>query len=149
MPDPVTHMNTTTSEAAPQRSAGFTLVELMVVVTIVAILGAIAYPGYRSHVVKTQRSAAKACVAQYAQFMERYYTTRLTYVDAAPVLGCASEGNMALNYAFSVTGVAATAYTAQAVPTTAFAARDTQCGTLTLNQMGVRGVSSGSVADCW
>jgi type IV pilus assembly protein PilE len=142
-------MKSNPPESTPQHVAGFTLVELMVVVTIVAILAAIAFPAYRSHVVKTQRSAAKACLSQYAQFMERHYTTQLTYVDAAPVLGCASEGNMPLHYAFSVTGLSATAYTAQAAPTAAFAARDTQCGTLTLNQLGVRGVSPGSVADCW
>jgi type IV pilus assembly protein PilE len=125
----------------------------MVVVLIVSILAAIAYPGYRSHVVKTQRAAAKGCLLQYAALMERYYTTQLTYVDAddLDVPGCAGEGNMPLNYTFSLVpaDLTASTYTARAVPTTAFAARDTQCGTLTLDQAGVRGVSSGTLADCW
>ena len=129
--------------------AGFTLVELMVVVLIVAVLAAIAYPGYRSHVVKTQRGAAKACLAQYAAFMERRYTTELTYTGAVPDLDCAVEGNMEQNYAFTVPNPTATTYTATATPTTAFAARDTQCGTLTLTQAGVRNVSTGNTEDCW
>jgi type IV pilus assembly protein PilE len=144
-------MNSNIPGVLARRAAGVTLVELMVVLLIVAMLAAIAYPGYRSHVVKTQRAAAKGCLLQYAALMERYYTTQLTYIDAddLAVPGCASEGNMPLNYTFSLAGLSATAYTARAVPTTAFAARDTQCGTLTLNQAGVRGVSSGTLTDCW
>lgn len=144
-------MNTRMFRLSSRRAAGFTLVELMVVVLIVSILAAIAYPGYRSHVVKTQRTAARACLAQYAQLIERYYTTQLTYVDADDLdpPGCANEGNMPLNYTFSVASLSATGYSARAVPTEAFAERDTQCGTLTLDQAGVKGVSSGTVANCW
>ncbi len=130
-------------------SSGFTLVELMVVVLVISILAAIAIPGYRSQVVSTHRGTAKACLAQYAQFMERYYTTQLTFVGADPDLGCAAEDSMPQNYTFDVVGATATAYTVRAVPTEAFAARDRQCGTLTLDEAGVRGVSEGSVDVCW
>jgi type IV pilus assembly protein PilE len=129
-----------------------TLVELMVVVLIISVLAAIAVPGYRSHVVKTQRGAAKACLAQYVQLLERYYTTRLTYVGAGALdaPGCADEGDMPANYTFTLVGApTALGFTAQAVPSDTFAARDTQCGTLTLNQAGERGVSSGTLANCW
>jgi type IV pilus assembly protein PilE len=134
------------------RSRGFTLVELMITVGIVAILAAIAYPAYQQQVVKTHRSAAKACLAQYAQFMERYYTTTLTYVGAAPVLGCASEGQIANHYGFSVEDVGANAYRVVATPTTSFAARDTRCGTLSIDNAGQRSAGTGSVDDvryCW
>jgi len=138
-------------ERAGSRQAGFTLVELMVTVLVVALLTAIAVPGYRNQVVKTQRSAAKACLAQYAQFMERYYTTQLTYVGADPDLGCAVEDNMNLHYSFGLVAGSATAtgYRLAATPTTRFAERDKQCGTLTLDQAGTRGVSSGDVEVCW
>lgn len=131
------------------RAAGFTLVELMVVVLVVAMLSAIAIPGYRSHVVKTQRAAAQACLAQYAMLMERYYTTYLTYddIDEDPPgpPGCADEGNMPLNYTFGLDDLSATTFTAQAVPTETFAARDKQCGTLSLDQAGAH---PGELATC-
>ncbi|MFO7325877.1 MAG: type IV pilin protein [Pseudomonadota bacterium] len=134
---------------------GFSLVELMIALAIIGILAAIAYPSYRNHVVKSQRTAAKACLEQYAQLMERYYTTRLTYLNAdkdLDVPGCAIEGNMPLNYTFSLdtSTLKATEYLVRAEPTTSFAARDRDCGTLTLDETGARGVvGKGDVATCW
>lgn len=145
-------MNTSLPVRSATRLRGFTLVELLVTMAIVAILAAIAYPSYRNHVVKTQRNAAKACLAQYAQFMERYYTTRLTYVDAEPELACAIESGMDRNYVFSVDDLDASTYTALATPTEAFAEDDPVCGTLSINQAGERSAGSGSaedIAHCW
>lgn len=143
---------TSTCAESTTGAKGFSLIELMVTVAIVAILAALAYPAYQTFVVKTHRSAAKACLAQYAQFMERYYTTNLTYVDADPSLGCAMEDGMDANYSFEVDNLGASTYIARAVPTTAFSARDTRCGTLSLTQTGARSAGSGSAADieyCW
>ncbi|MGC4027467.1 MAG: type IV pilin protein [Steroidobacteraceae bacterium] len=146
-------MSTFTRHRMVTDTKGFTLIELLIAVTIVGILTAIAYPSYQRHVVKSQRSAAEACLSQYAQFMERYYTTSLTYVGAAPgVLGCAAESGMDANYGFRVENLGTTTYTAVAQPTAAFALRDARCGSLTLNQRGQRGAGSGSTDDikyCW
>jgi type IV pilus assembly protein PilE len=143
-------------KAVHSRSAGaergFSLIELMIVVAIVAILAAVAYPAYQTQIAKTNRSAAKACLAQYSQFMERYYTTQLTYVGAAPVLGCATESGLDKRYTFSVSNLAASTYTATATPTTIQSAKDSRCGTMTLNQTGARTAGTGSAADiayCW
>lgn len=152
-------------------SAGFTLLELMVVVAIIAILAAIAIPSYTKYVTKTNRAAAEGCLSEYANYMERYYTTNLRY-DSAPAssgtaantpnpittspatvkLDCAAPSQTGNNYSYTVPAVSATAYTVQAAPVTgsAQATRDTQCANLTLDQKGTRNISgTGTVAQCW
>ena len=134
-----------------RRAGGFTLIELMIVVAVVAILAAIAYPSYQSHVVKTRRAAAAACLTEMAQYMERYYTTKLTYEDASPPAGsCANE--LGSFYAFALDGSAeARTYSLKATAKGAQAKADKKCGDLSLNQAGVRSVSvdGASVPQCW
>ena len=133
-----------------RREAGFTLIELLIVIAIVGILAVIAVSTYQDQIVKSRRAAAAACLQEAAQFMERYYTTNLTYVNAtAPT--CDVE--VAAHYAApSFVGTpAAKTYTLQIVPSGAQATRDTLCGTLSINQQGVRGEGgTASTADqCW
>ncbi|KRG88124.1 pilus assembly protein PilE [Stenotrophomonas daejeonensis] len=126
--------------------AGFTLIEIMIVVVIIAVLASIAYPSYQRHVIKSRRAAVEACLQQHAQLMERHYTTNLTYVGAAAP---SCEANLTKFYAVGFDGaVAARSYTIRAVPTSS--QPDSSCGTLTLNAQGVRTKSgSGTVAECW
>ncbi len=127
---------------------GFTLIELMIVVAIIAILAAIAYPSYTDYVTRTRRAAAGACAMEAAHYMERYYTTKMTYLNAVlPQTECMND--IADHYTVQLSGAAtATAYTVQAVPQGVQASRDTKCGTLSINQVGVKG-AAGSVAECW
>jgi len=60
-------------------TAGFTLIELMITVTIVAILAAIAYPSYRSYVMRGQVVNATNGLTAMAANMERYYQDNRTY----------------------------------------------------------------------
>ena len=66
-----------------RRQRGVTLIELLVAVVIVGILGMIAYPSYTSHLVKSRRAQATACLQEAAQYMERFYTTNLRYDQTA------------------------------------------------------------------
>lgn len=136
-----------------QRARGFTLIELMVVVAIIAILAAIAYPSYTNHVVKTRRAAATACVMEAAHFMERYYTTNLTYEGAAlPSTGCMAElGNFYTIRLADDPALTASTFQVEGVPLGAQAARDTLCGTLTLNHAGTKGENgtATSAEQCW
>ena len=63
-----------------KRQHGFTLIELMVTVAIIAILAAIAYPSYRDSVVRSRRTDAKNALTQAMANMERSYTQNNTYV---------------------------------------------------------------------
>jgi len=57
-----------------KNSYGFSLIELMIVIVIVAIITSIAYPSYRDQVRKTRRADAKSALLDAAAKMERYYT---------------------------------------------------------------------------
>lgn len=61
------------------KSHGFTLIELMIVVAIVGILASIAYPSYLEYVAKSRRSDARTTLMAAAQWMERFYTENYRY----------------------------------------------------------------------
>ncbi|WP_158007602.1 type IV pilin protein [Marinobacter sp. X15-166B] len=66
----------------PQRSAGFTLIELMIVVAIIGIIAAIAYPSYQEQVRSTRRADAQGALVSFANAMERFYTQNNSYIGA-------------------------------------------------------------------
>jgi prepilin-type N-terminal cleavage/methylation domain-containing protein len=66
-----------------RRSKGFTLIELMIVVAIVAILTTIAYPNYRDYVIRGQLVDGTTALAALRADMERYYQDNRTYITSA------------------------------------------------------------------
>jgi len=151
------------------RSRGFTLIELMIVVAIIAVLAAIAYPTYTSYITKTRRAAATACLSEYANYMERFYTANLSYntdnstgttVTTPPILDCAATSQTGQYYAY--TFAAAPAALSQSkfkilatpVQNSVQASRDTTCGVLGIDQAGQRYYQStltdtAGLATCW
>jgi len=133
---------------------GVTLMELMIVVAIVGILASVAVPGYRAHIIRVKRSEAKTELMAVAQQLERCYTRGNAYEDAG------ANGCPGFPVAVPRTGTVTYEITAdiaedgQAFALTATPqggqANDTTCGALTLNQLGVRGVSTEAEPNsCW
>ncbi|MEW6559563.1 MAG: type IV pilin protein [Pseudomonadota bacterium] len=138
-------------------SRGFTLIELLIVVAIIAIIAAVAYPSYISHVTKTKRVAAEACLGEYANYMERYYSTNMRYDQdsagtphALPTLSCASDLSSDYGFSFAPNTLGQSTYRVRAEPRGVQASRDTECGTVSLDQTGTKTESgSGTVSTCW
>lgn len=74
---------------ATRRSAGFTLVELMITLAIVAILVAIAYPSYSNYIMKSHRADAKTALLDLASRQERYFALQNNYASTPSALGYA------------------------------------------------------------
>ncbi len=133
-----------------KRNSGITLMELMVVMTIVGLLTAIAVPGYRQYMVRTNRTDAKTALLALAGNLERCYTTFSSY---DPDDGCAVDTEVPTaapgHYQISATELTRTRFELTATPQGA-QADDTQCGAFVLNQANERSVSgTAEPEDCW
>ena len=134
-----------------KRNRGFTLVEVMIVVAIVGILFAIAYPSYQDYIVRSKRADAMGALMNAAQAMERYKVnnydynvgTTLSTVFATQV---PVDGGTAY-YNLSITSTTTT-YTITATPTGSMAGLD---GALTLTNTGAKQWtdSGGTSHSCW
>ena len=134
---------------------GFTLIELMIVVAVVAILAAIALPSYQEMLRKGNRADAKAVLMETAQFMERYFTTHNTYVGATLPGDRSPKGAIDSDRRYTISFVTgqpqATTFVVQAIPFAGSTQEQDKCGTLSLDNTGLqKAVKGGSVvAGCW
>lgn len=128
---------------------GVTLMELMIVVVIVGILTAVAYPSYRQYVEKAKRNEAKAALLQIATMQERFYLQNNTYTGDMTNLGFAAAGNVPSDsgaYIIDVGPADANTFTATATYQDG-GAEAGKCFTFTIDGTGTKG--SGPHNDCW
>ena len=136
---------------------GFTLMELLIVVTIIGILGAIAYPMYTDQVIRGKRAEGRALLADSAAKMERWYSDCNKYPDTI-----VSTSNNCTNseikmdsssenghYDLAITNVSGNQqqFTLTATPADF---NDAECDVLSLTEAGAKSQSgTGDQHACW
>ncbi|MBL4584650.1 MAG: type IV pilin protein [Pseudomonadales bacterium] len=128
--------------------AGFTLIELMIVVAITAVLASVAYPAYQDSIQKSRRSDAKIALVQAAASEERWFSSNNTYTSSATNVGGISspEGF------YGITVTAATLTYSIVATATGSQLDDTTCRTFTLTQTGAKTSANDTPAattTCW
>ena len=136
----------------PAPEAGFTLLELMVVLVIVSILAAVAYPSYLQSVKRGYRSEARIALLEAQQFMARFYAASSRYtLDEAGSVSPTLPQRLQMVPADSPRYRLSLSATLNSFTLTATPTGSDECGNLTLSHTGVKGRSGSqvSVAECW
>lgn len=128
---------------------GVTLVELLIVIVIVGILSALAYPSYRQYVTRAKRIEAKAPLLQIATNQERFYLQNNTYTTDMTKLGFTKSGNMLSEtgaYKVNVDSANANTFVAKATYQKS-GTEASKCAWYQIDGTGAR--TSGPATDCW
>lgn len=140
-------------------SRGFTLIEMMIVVAVIGILGAIAYPSYTEYVLRSHRADARAQLLQAQLWMERAATANGVYptnADRTKILPATLTwaNDSGKRYTIGLSASTNASFTLTATPKTGPQTKD-KCGTLTVNHLGQQDVtskptgSSATASECW
>ena len=129
--------------------SGFTLIELMITVAILAIVAAVAIPAYTSYVDRGKRAEARTALLDIAARQERYYSNNRQYADQLSKLRMSGTKSENGYYTLSVTlpsGSNNQDFDATATPS---GWTDDKCGNLSIDETGVKTQSLGDRALCW
>jgi type IV pilus assembly protein PilE len=152
-------MRVSTQHICGQR--GFTLVEVMIVVAILAILSATAYPSYVESVRKSRRAEARAQLLEVAQYMQRFYSQNDSFKKAVGEVSDMAlpselrtvprQGAQTYTIDFAANSLTPSSFNLDAVPTGSM--KGDRCGTLQLDNVGRRNIKDAkagiAIDDCW
>jgi type IV pilus assembly protein PilE len=160
------------TEIPRKRAAGFTLIELMIVIIIGAILVAIAIPMYEHEIQESRRTEAKTALLDLAAREQRYFSVQNTFTPGFGDLGYAAAGATPASVTvgsgyYSVTvsvpaaapdpkaaTIAAPSFSFTATPVTGTSqAGDSACASFTVDSIGYQSAQNSGGADntvtCW
>lgn len=137
-------------------NAGFSLIELMIGLCILAVLSTMAYPSYEHMITRSRRAQAQTALFELAERMEQYYAKEYSYQGATlkklRINPISQEGF----YQLSIETTSDSDYDLAAIPLNSQALHDKQCQSLTLSKTGNQGIAAGPsgqplgrVSDCW
>ena len=135
-----------------KKARGFTLLELMIVVVIIAVLAGLAITGYGKQVRKSKRAEAKQQLSDLALRQEKWRANHPAYADCDTLLApstCNAYNGLFKNYTIAVPTATTLGFTLTATPKTTDQAKDA-CGTLTVTMAnGVLQKLPTNPPDCW
>lgn len=138
-----------------KNSSGFSLIELMITLAIVAILASIAIPSYQKYMMSSRRTDATTMLQRVATAEEQYFFTHNTYTDNAnDELGLGTGGVIKSNegyYTIAITPAGSNAvYKLTATPVNGgIQAKDSDCTSFVLEHTGKRDSSPKPIETCW
>lgn len=141
---------------------GFSLIECLFVIAIMAILIGFAYPNYQNYLSKARRMDGMSALLDLSAKMEHFYSKHMSY-ELATIARGQPETDLVTNpysprqwYRLDISAQSKNSYRLRAIPQKSQGAQDKDCQILTINQLGKFGIEagpsgppSGSVEDCW
>jgi len=131
---------------------GVTLLELMVVVVIIGILTAIAFPNYREFVARAKRAEAKAALLKVATNQEKFYLQNQTFSDDLSELGFSGSAPFESETgAYTLTVAPNPTYPQGFIATATYIPDDAErakCTSFSIDGGGTKS-NTGNYSDCW
>ncbi len=137
-------------------NAGFSLIEVMIATTILAILAMIAYPSFMQSVRKSKRTDAHTALTRAASNLERFFSTNNTYTTDTTQLGLlidagtaySNDGHYIVTVVAGATGIGSSYIVSANATPGDMQTGDTGCTALSLDSLGRR-IPNPTTSRCW